>query len=252
MKIADLKVVVTGGASGLGLAFTRHLVNLNAYVWIIDRDHAALESLGQEFSNSTARCRWVYCDIGDESQVIRNVQAVWEESGGIEVLVNNAAVLKDQALVSRLGRNIKKHSLADWEETMRSNLTGAFLMAREVGEAMIRAKRCGLIVNISSISRHGNPGQSAYAASKAAIDALTSTWSQELAFYGIRVVAIAPGFVQTAMTKKIPPLFLERIKERTPLKRFGRLEEFEHTLQYVIENDYLNGKVLELDGGLRF
>jgi 3-oxoacyl-[acyl-carrier protein] reductase len=116
----------------------------------------------------------------------------------------------------------------------------------------LRARRPGLIVNVSSISRAGNPGQSAYAASKAAVDALTVTWSQELAIYGIRVVALAPGFIETSMTTRIPPVFLERIRERTPLRRFGTLDEFGHVIEFIVENDYLNGKVLELDGGLRF
>jgi 3-oxoacyl-[acyl-carrier protein] reductase len=102
------------------------------------------------------------------------------------------------------------------------------------------------------VSRAGNPGQTAYAAAKSGLDALTTTWSRELAPYGIRVAAIAPGFVETAMTKNIPPLFLERLRDTTPLKRFGTLEEFEHALLFVIENDYFNGRTLELDGGLRF
>jgi 3-oxoacyl-[acyl-carrier protein] reductase len=187
-----------------------------------------------------------------ESQVERAVEEIYAEAGGIDVLVNNAAVLRDQALVSRLRGRTRKHSLGDWDETLGSNLTGAFLVAREVAARMVDSKRPGLIVNVSSISRAGNPGQSAYAASKAALDALTVTWSQELAPYGVRVVAIAPGFVETPMTRLIPPLFLAALKERTPLKRFGRLEEFAHALRFVIENDYLNGKVLELDGGLRF
>src|SRR5262249_18276823 len=131
-------------------------------------------------------------------------------------------------------------------------LTGTFLMTREVAAVMLRDKRPGVVVNISSISRNGNPGQSAYAATKAGIDALTVTWSQELAPYGIRVAAIAPGFVETRMTTAIPPVFLEQIRERTPLKRFGTVDEFARTIQFVLENDYLNGKVLEVDGGLRF
>jgi 3-oxoacyl-[acyl-carrier protein] reductase len=170
----------------------------------------------------------------------------------MDILVNNAAILRDQALAARLGRTIKRHSLADWEETIRCNLTGVFLMARGASELWIRAKRPGLIVNISSISRHGNPGQTAYAASKGAVDALTVTWSQELAPYGIRVAAIAPGFVETAMTTRIPPVFLDQIRQRTPIKRFGTLDEFGRAIEFVIENDYFSGKVLELDGGLRF
>ena len=250
MNIPGTTIVITGGASGLGLAFARHLAALGAKVWALDEDREALAAAEAE-SSGDAPPRFVHCDVGDEEQVVRTIAEI-EQAGGIDVLVNNAAILRDQTLVSKLGKKIKKHSTADWDATLKSNLTGAFLTAREAAAAMIAAKRPGLIVNISSISRAGNPGQSAYAATKGAIDALTVTWSQELALHNIRVVAIAPGFVETAMTKSIPPMFLEQVRERTPVKRFGTLEEFAHTIQYVIENDYLNGKVLELDGGLRF
>ncbi len=252
MNISGQDIIITGAASGIGLAMTRHLASLDARVWAIDRERALLDQAVADSRESTSAIRWVQCDVGDERQVIETVASIEEESTGIDVLVNNAAVLRDQTLVSKLGRRIKKHALADWEETLRSNLTGTFLMGREVAEAMVRAKRPGVIVNFSSVSRAGNPGQSAYAATKAAVDALTVTWSQELAVYRIRVAAIAPGFVETGMTQAIPELFLDRIREKTPLKRFGTLDEFSHTIQYVIENDYVNGRTLEVDGGLRF
>ena len=253
MKVQGSNIVVTGGASGIGLAFAKHLQGLSAHVWVLDKDRSALDSVAQQLAEDSGHLKFMYCDVGEESQVVNTIREIELESlGGIDVLINNAAVLKDQALISVLRRNIKKHSLADWQETLRSNLTGPFLMAREVAEAIIRGNRSGLIVNISSISRKGNAGQSAYSASKAGMDALTVTWSQELANYRIRVVGIAPGFVDTPMTRRIPALFLETIRNKSPLRRFGTLDEFGHTIQYVIENDYLHGKVLELDGGLRF
>jgi 3-oxoacyl-[acyl-carrier protein] reductase len=250
LKIAEQRVVVTGAASGLGLAFARHLAALGSRVWGVDRDEEAIDVLRMD--PESRAIDFVKCDVGVPNEVAAAVSQMEQRSGGITVLVNNAAVLHDQVLVSKLGRTIKKHSLEDWDETLRSNLSGTFLMAREVAEMMVRGRRPGLIVNVSSISRAGNPGQSAYAASKAAIDALTVTWSQELAVHGIRVVALAPGFVETSMTARIPPLFLDRIRERTPLNRFGTLDEFAHVIEFIVENDYLNGKVLELDGGLRF
>jgi 3-oxoacyl-[acyl-carrier protein] reductase len=237
-------IVVTGGASGIGLQFVRHMSARGARVWVLDRDPDALAAATRElaaFGNVTI----LQCDVGDEARVAEAVSGIWAASGGVDVLVNNAAILRDQSLAARLGKTVTTHSLDDWNETLRCNLTGTFLMARALAEQWIRAKRRGLIVNVSSISRHGNPGQTAYSATKAAVDALTVTWSRELAAYGIRVVAIAPGFVETPMTRRIPPLFLESL-------RFGTLEEFGHALQFVVENDYLNGKVLELDGGLRF
>lgn len=249
MIVDGQRVVVTGGASGLGLAFARRLALRGARVWALDRDE---DHLRDAAAAGTAGVEFVRCDVGDEADVRDTVAAIDAQAGGLTVLVNNAAVLRDQALVSKVGKRMRTHSAADWHETLRSNLTGTFLMARAVAERMIEGRRAGLIVNVSSISRAGNPGQSAYAASKAGIDALTVTWSQELAAYGIRVVALAPGFIETNMTRRIPPLFLERIRERTPSKRYGTLDEFAHAIEFIVENDYLNGKVLELDGGLRF
>lgn len=253
MNIKDQVIVITGGASGVGLACSNDLAGRGARVWALDRDARALERAGALAPDSTnAALTFVHCDVSREDDVRRVVALIERQGGGIDILVNNAAVLRDQTLVSKVGRVIKTHSLSDWQETLDCNVTGTFLMAREVAEAMIRSKRGGLIVNTSSISRYGNPGQTAYAASKAAIDAMTVTWSQELAVHQIRVVAIAPGFVKTPMTERIPPMFLQRIREETPLRRYGSLEEAAHTLRYVIENDYLNGKTLEWDGGLRF
>lgn len=252
MNVATSVALVTGAASGLGRAFAQRLLERGARVWLLDRDAPGLEQTAGELSALGLAPRTVVCDVGQEDQVIRAVNQVAEAEGRLDLVVNNAAVLRDQALVSKLGKRLKKHTLADWDETLRSNLTGVFLVGREAAAQMIEARRGGLIVNVSSISRAGNPGQSAYAATKAAIDALTVTWSQELAVYRIRVVALAPGFVETAMTRAIPPLFLERIRERTPLQRFGTCDEFAQALEFIVANDYLNGKVLELDGGLRF
>jgi 3-oxoacyl-[acyl-carrier protein] reductase len=250
VKVRGSALIVTGGASGIGLQFVRHTSAMGARVWALDRDEAALDAARREMAG-TPGARFIRCDVGDECQVAAAVADVDAASGGVDVLVNNAAVLRDQSLASKVGRNIRTHSVEDWNETIRSNLTSTFLMSRALAERWIRARRRGLIVNISSISRYGNPGQTAYSASKAAIDALTATWSRELASYGIRVAAIAPGFVETPMTAGIPPLFLESLRARSPVGRFGTLDEFGHALQFVIENDYLHGKVLELDGGLR-
>ncbi len=252
MNIAGQAALVTGAASGLGLAFARRLLERGARVWLLDRDAAALERAHGQLAADYPAASPLLCDVSREDQVNQALTQVGQAVGAVDLLVNNAAVLRDQSLVSKLGKRIKKHSTADWNETLGSNLTGVFLMAREAAAQMIEQRRRGLIVNISSISRAGNPGQTAYAATKAAVDALTVTWSQELAPYGIRVVAIAPGFVETAMTKGIAPLFLERIRERTPLNRYGTLDEFADALEFVVKSDYFNGKILELDGGLRF
>lgn len=252
MKLADQDIVITGGASGIGLACARALSEQAASVWALDCDARALDAAQNACNGQSRPPRFEFCDVSDPSQVDTCVGRIEQASHGIDVLVNNAALLRDQTLVSKLGGKLKQHSIEDWQETLGTNLTGTFLMSRCVSALMVRHKRPGLIVNVSSISRAGNPGQSAYAASKSAIDALTVTWSQELAMYGIRVAGFAPGFVETPMTDRIPQLFLDRIKEQTPQKRFGTLDECVHAVQFIIENDYLNGKTLELDGGMRF
>ena len=251
MKIHGLRAVVSGGASGIGAAFCRRLTLLGAHVWAVDWDASAVEH-ARSGRSETEPLEYVVADVGSEADVERLFGRIEAAAGGVDVLVNNAAVLRDQALVSKLGKRLQKHSLEGWNQTIHSNLTGPFLMAREAAHLMLKRRIRGLIVNVSSISRAGNPGQTAYGAAKGGVDAMTVTWARELAPYGIRVAAIAPGFVETAMTKRIPPLFLERLREATPIKRYGALAEFEHALQFVIENDYFNGRTLELDGGLRF
>jgi 3-oxoacyl-[acyl-carrier protein] reductase len=210
LLIKGKTIVVTGGASGLGLGFAKHLSLLGAKVWALDKDIEALTSQRHDPATSNENIKFVTCDVSSLEQVEQTLNKIINISGGVDVLINNAAVLRDQTLVSKLGKKIKKHSIDDWNTSITNNLTSAFIMSREVAAIMIENKIPGLIINISSISRFGNAGQSAYAATKSAIDALTSTWAIELAPYNIRVTSIAPGFVQTAITKNIPPIFLIR------------------------------------------
>ncbi len=251
MNLAGATVLVTGGASGIGASVACHLRDRGARVWVVDRDGEALDRC-RSLADPRGQIGWLAGDVGKPDDVDRVVAQVEAESGGIQVLINNAAVLRDQTLVSRLGKRVRQHSITDWQETLDSNLTGTFLMTRAVATAMINDRQKGLVVNVSSVVRSGNPGQSAYAATKAAVASLTVTWAQELAPYGIRVAALSPGFVETGMTRNVPAMFLERIRSESPVGRFGALDEFAHAIQFIMENDYFAGRVLDLDGGLRF
>ena len=126
-----------------------------------------------------------------------------------------------------------------------------FLGTREVAAKMVELGSTGLIINISSISRAGNMGQSNYSAAKAGVAALTVTWAKELARYGIRVAGIAPGFIETDMTAGMKPEALEKMTSGIPLKRMGKPEEIAHSAAYLFENEYYTGRILELDGGIR-
>ena len=152
--------------------------------------------------------------------------------------------VKDGELTSRM-------SLEDWQAVIDVNLTGVFLGTREAAACMVRRGTQGVIINISSISRAGNMGQSNYAAAKAGVAALTVTWAKELARYGIRVAGIAPGVIATNMTAAMKPEALEMLKSVIPLGRLGTPEEIAHTAMYILENDYFSGRLVEVDGVCR-
>jgi 3-oxoacyl-[acyl-carrier protein] reductase len=142
-------------------------------------------------------------------------------------------------------------SLADWQAVIDVNLTGVFLCGREAAKHMIDFGEGGCIVNVSSVSRHGNFGQSNYSAAKAGVAALTAVWSKELAKHGIRCNAIAPGFIRTEILSSMKPELLEKLTARIPAARLGTPEEIAHAIVFILENDYVNGRVIEVDGGLR-
>ncbi|MDE0363067.1 MAG: SDR family oxidoreductase, partial [Rhodospirillaceae bacterium] len=146
---------------------------------------------------------------------------------------------------------VDKLSLEQWQAVIDVNLTGVFLCGREAASHMIRLKSHGCIINMSSLSRAGNFGQTNYSASKAGVAALTVVWARELARHGIRVNAIAPGFVRTEMVASMRPEILEKVTAGIPAGRLCEPEEIAHAAIYLLENDYMNGRVLEIDGAAR-
>lgn len=246
MKLGEASVLLTGAASGIGLAAYEALRAQNTQVVGIDRDRDAIDKA------KAAGCEIRYCDVSQHEQIEALADELESTGRFPNVLVNNAAILRDQTLVAKLGKSIKQHSLTDWHDTLASNLTGTFLCARQLATHWIKTKSPGVIINTSSVVRVGNAGQSAYAATKAAVDSLTVTWANELSIYNIRVAAIAYGFAQTGMTERIPKMFLEQLARRAKVRRFAHVGELVHGLEFIIENEYFSGRTLELDGGMRF
>ena len=218
------------------------LVDLNPEK--LDEAVASCQALG-------AQTRAYVCNVADEAQVEQMVARVAEDFGAIDGLINNAGILRDGLLVKVKDGVMTKLSLAQWQAVIDVNLTGVFLCTREVAAKMIERKSSGAIINISSISRAGNIGQTNYSAAKAGVAAATVTWARELARYGIRVAAIAPGFIETEMTGGMKPEALEKMTSAIPLKRMGMPREIAHSVAYILENDYFSGRVLELDGAMR-
>lgn len=244
MDLRGKRCLVTGAGRGLGRQIARALAQAGARVHVCDRSDEALADVRREEPDWDCRV----CNVADEAAVQALFAAVAAE-GPLDVLVNNAGITRDGLLLKRGDDGIRALPLEQFRAVIDVNLTGVFLCAREAARAM--AEQGGVIINLSSVSRAGNVGQTAYSASKAGVDAMTVTWSKELARYGIRCVAIAPGYTNTEMVAAIRPEILDKIKAQVPLRRLGEMDEIARTVRFVIENDFVNGKVIEVDGGLR-
>jgi 3-oxoacyl-[acyl-carrier protein] reductase len=184
--------------------------------------------------------------------VISTFDAILADFGRFDGIVNNAGILRDAlVLKAKDGVVTGKMSLEQWQAVIDVNLTGVFLCGREAAERMVRAGNGGVIINISSISRAGNAGQSNYAAAKAGVATLAVVWARELARYGIRAAAIAPGFTRTPILDAMKPEMLEKMVAPVPMRRLGEPAEIAHAARFIFENDFFTGRVIELDGGLR-
>ena len=252
MQIANNNFVVTGAARGLGEASSLDLAGQGARLAILDVNPDRLNETLERCKQKGVDAYAYTCDVADETSVRRCFVSIEEHLGPVSGLINNAGILRDAMLVKvKDGEIVDRMSLENWQQVIDINLTGVFLCGREAATSMIRNQTGGIIINISSISRAGNIGQSNYAAAKAGVVALTTTWARELARYGIRSMAIAPGVFETEMVMSMKDDAKERITSAIPLQRTGRLDELANTIRYIIENDYVNGRTLELDGGLR-
>jgi 3-oxoacyl-[acyl-carrier protein] reductase len=252
LQIENNSFVITGAAQGLGEAISLALAHKGAKLALLDVNPERLDQTLSACKQAGADGYAFTCDVADETSVRRCFASIEEHLGPIAGLVNNAGILRDGMLVKvKDGEIVDRMSLEQWQQVIDINLTGVFLCGREAATSMIRNESEGVIINISSISRVGNIGQSNYAAAKAGVAALTTTWARELARYGIRCCAIAPGVFETEMVASLKPEAHERITSAVPLQRTGTVEELAQTVEFMIENDYFSGRVLELDGGLR-
>jgi 3-oxoacyl-[acyl-carrier protein] reductase len=250
VKLDDSTVVITGAARGLGLAMARNLAASGARIGLVDLDADALEKARASLSGQGHHA--VAANVADEEQASRAIDQLEQALDGIDVLVNNAGITRDGLLIkARDGQILDQMSLAQWQQVIDVNLTGVFLCGREAARKMIERGRGGLIINISSISKAGNFGQSNYSAAKAGVAALSVTWANELARHGIRSVSVSPGFTRTELVAAMPEKAIERITSKIPVGRLAEPEEIAATIAFIIENEYVNGRDIAVDGGLR-
>lgn len=252
MQIRELKILVTGAASGLGASAAKMLCRGGAAVGAVDVDAEGLEALRGELAAEGARISSHVADVSSEAEVAGAIQQAVAAHGAINGLVNCAGIYRDGLLVHADGRKLP---LAQWRKVIDVDLTGTFLMTREVAAHMIAHKTSpGVIVNIASISRHGNVAQSNYAAAKAAVIADTRVWARELAGYGIRVAAVSPGLIRTPILSEdlIDPAVLAGYVARIPLGRLGEPREIDAAIRFIIDCDYFTGECVEVNGGFYF
>lgn len=247
MKLSDAQVLVTGGGGGIGRHLVQRLVAEARRVVIFEKDESAMADVSTE--SPAIGC--YLCDVTDAAAVAKAVGAMESDGFELDVLVNNAGLIQSAPLINMLEKNNRVHSAETWQQVLAANLSSVFYVTGHVVDHMLKRRKKGVVINMSSISAKGNAGQSAYSAAKSGVNALTRTWAKELGGFGIRFVSIAPGFLDTSSTQKaLSEAILAKLKQQIPLRRLGEVEHIYQTVRFIVENDYLNGTVLEVDGGL--
>jgi 3-oxoacyl-[acyl-carrier protein] reductase len=252
MKLDSLKIVVSGAAGGMGRYFALRLAEAGAQVAIGDVNEEGLKET-VSLAKGPGKVHARKLNVADEEDVASFVAWGFEAMGGLNGLINNAGILRDGLLVKKDKETgaIKTLSKEQWDAVIAVNLTGATLLARDCVRTMAeKGQRPGVVVNMSSIARHGNRGQSNYTAAKAALAANTKTWSLEFAPFGVRVGAIAPGMIETPMTQGMNQKARDGLIAAIPVGRIGVPEDIWLGVKFVLECDYFNGRTIDIDGGL--
>lgn len=243
--LKDKIAIISGGSKGIGRAIALELagegVNI-AFNYLKSKQEA--EALENELVKLGVKAKTSCVDIKDSNAVLKWVEATKEHFGGLDIIVNNAGIIKDKALALM--------ELSDWHDVIDTNLNGMFNLTRAAVITLIKQKK-GDIINITSITGiRGMPRQTNYAASKAGIIGFTKSLAQELASYNIRVNAIAPGYIETDMTSQLKEEQKDKLIKRIPLSRFGKAQEVAKGVKFLLSDaaNYITGQTIIIDGGL--
>lgn len=253
MEIQGSRFLVTGGASGMGRSFTLGLAQLGANVAFCDLNPEAVASVTAEGEGLRGQVVGFVADVSKEEDVVALVKDAAAALGGLNGLINNAGIFRDGLLVKpdKATGVVHRMTLSQWNAVIAVDLTGPFLCTREFAAHCVETgTRPAVVINISSVSRHGNPGQSNYSAAKAGLVADTKLWATELARYGVRVGAIAPGFIDTPILRGMRPEVLDGMLKNVPLRRAGTAEEIFEAVKFIVACDYFTGRCIDVDGGL--
>ncbi len=252
MQIKGKTVIITGGGRGIGREMAKSFAERGANLALFDLNQVDLDETARLCAAHGVQARGYLVNVTQEATVTAGMDAVGADFGGIDVLINNAGIVKDGLLIkSKDGAVTGKMTLDQWQAVIDINLTGVFLCGREAAERMVKRGQGGVIINISSVSRHGNPGQTNYSATKAGVAAMAEVWAKELARYGIRTGSIAPGYTRTDILAAMRPEILDKLTAQVPLRRLGEASEIAHAAIFIVENDFFTGRCVDVDGGMR-
>jgi 3-oxoacyl-[acyl-carrier protein] reductase len=242
--LAGRTALVTGGTRGIGNAIGARLLALGARVVITGRDAGTAAKAAEALAAKGGDCRGIGLDVADFDAVQETLKEAGRQVGGFDILVNNAGITRDDVLL--------RMKEADWDAVLSTNLKGSFACARAVIRDMVK-KRWGRIVNITSIvGAMGNAGQANYVAAKAGMVGLTKTLAREYATRGITANAVAPGFIETDMTRALEPAAREGLLAQIPMERFGAPEDVAAAVAYLASDQaaYVTGQVIHVNGGM--
>jgi 3-oxoacyl-[acyl-carrier protein] reductase len=244
MSLSGHVAFVTGASQGIGRACAVRLAKEGALVAVAARNQEKLNELVREITTAGGNAAPFFLDVADEEQIKSVIKAAIAQFGKVDILVNNAGITRDQ-LVMRMKR-------ADWDAVLQTNLTSAYLCIQQVISSMLK-QRWGRIINISSIfGQMGQAGQANYAASKAGLIGITMALAREVGSRNITCNAIAPGFIETAMTAVLPDEFKQNAVKQIPLGRVGTPEDVAAAVAFLSSDDasYITGHVLSVNGGM--
>jgi 3-oxoacyl-[acyl-carrier protein] reductase len=246
MNLNGKKALVTGAARGIGKAITDRFLAAGAEVWGLDVREPA--DLNGRITSAKGKLHWINADLGKLAEIDKLIEAALKEAEGFDILVNNAGITKD-VLSFRM-------SVEDWQKVIDINLSASFFISRTVLKDMLMVrKRGGSIINMASVvGIHGNAGQANYSASKAGLIGITKSLANEGASRGIRVNALAPGFIESDMTNAIPQDIREKMIAGIPMKRMGKPDDIADAALFLASDmsSYITGQVLPIDGGMFF
>jgi 3-oxoacyl-[acyl-carrier protein] reductase len=242
--LKDKVAIITGSGQGIGKATALLFAREGASVIVAEYNKDTGEAVATEINEAGGEGRFVQVDIANRESVQALISDVLETNGNIDVLVNNAGVIKDNTL--------EKMTDEEFDRVISVNLRGTYICTKEAAEIM-RKQGSGVILNAASVvALYGNFGQTNYVASKAGVIGMTKVWARELGKYGIRVNAVAPGFISTDMIKDIPENVIEMMLKKVPLRRMGQIEEVASVYAWLASDDasYVTGTVINVDGGV--